>query len=362
MSSTAETRAELEAALAATLDTAAETRRSAEARLKSLEAQPDALAALLQLARSGGGARDEGTRLAAAIALKNIIRLRPTSELEQLAPHVLQAAISTPHCSSLADALRLLSQLHSGSALALASALRPQIIAPGGAAASVAVRALEKILRGAAERDDTPGAAVTPVAQWAVGALLSSASALLAPSIAGDAMASAALRLHLKCIHRLWVALGDAVAQETALLLHPWLQLGVRTLSEMSKAVQQRVMESSGEHGPSGEGPQEQEQEEADLRAMWGVQRRVLKWICALLHAPGFIGPFAVSARVDTSGGLVHLLLPSLAAVGSLSPQLAGAQATSLALEALRRLARDGHVTTPEACVGMLQGVIIPQV
>jgi len=141
MSSAAETRAELEAALAATLDAAAETRRSAEARLKSLEAQPDALAALLQLARSGGGARDEGTRLAAAIALKNILRLRPTSELEQLAPHVLQAAVSTPHCSSLADALRLLSQLHSGSALALANAHRPQIIAPGGAAASGAVSA-----------------------------------------------------------------------------------------------------------------------------------------------------------------------------------------------------------------------------
>jgi hypothetical protein len=362
----AEFGAELEAALAATLDIAAKTRQFAEARLESLEAQPYALAALLQLATLGGGARDEGTRLAAAIRVKHLTCLRPTSELEQFAPHLLQAAIRTPHCGSLADALRLLSQLHSGSALALASALRPQIEAPDGAAASIAVRALEMTLRGAAMRDDSPGAAVAPVAQWAVGALLSSASALLPPAIAGDAAASAALRLHFKCIHRLWVALGDEVAQDTAVLLPPWIELGVRTLREMSNPVQQRMLGSSSAHGPcdehSHEEEQKEEQEEADLRAMWGVQRRVLKWICALLHAPGFVGPFAVSARVDTSSGLVRLLLPSLAGVGSLPPRLAGAQATSLALEAVRRLARDGHVATPEACLEILQGVIMPQV
>jgi len=333
--------AELQATLAATLDASSDTRRAAEARLKSLEAQPGALGALLQLAVQGGGACDEATRRAAAIRFKNLLHLRPPSEVEQLAFALLQAVISTPHCSTLGEALRLLAQLHFGFALGLASALRLRIETAVAPAPSAAVRALEKVLRGATARDDSPGAASALVAVWSLPALLSSASALLPAALAGDATQSTALRLHFKCAHRLWCALGSFGSDEAVVNLAQWMELGGQALVAMSTSV---AAVPVGKEAPD---------EEGLLRARWGVQRRVMKWVCSLLEAPGGLP--------QVGHLLLHPVMRPIMLVAALPPRLVGERATSLALEALRRIAREGFVPAAVGCVHLLQRVVLPQ-
>ena len=347
--------AELEATLSGTLDAVAERRLAAEQCLKHLESQPGALAALLQLATVGGGARNEATRRAAAIRMRSLLPERPAAEMEQLASHMILACASTPHCSSLTDALRLVSQLHAGAAMVLLDALRPSVENANDALPAFIVRALEKILRGAAARDDSLAAFILPVAPWVAQMLLPSAQALTPKAVEGDEASALNLQLHFKLVHRLWEAVKDSSTSDIADVLFEWLGLGASFLTKMCELVSQKL--AADHDGDCGEFL-----DESDLRMRWRVQRRVLKWICHIFLDSGSMQSFACSTKSSSAGGPVPLVLPAVLGVAALPSSQAGTQTISLALEALRCLARDGHISAPEACVEVLRRVVLPQV